>query len=136
MLQRYICYSTFPFFPSTRWWRIACIWTYHSRLYASKVQKQANVKKMLKLIKFIYLKFWGASPKRLQISRICFSAGITHLSFVLNSSINRSIHCIFWVSLSYSGRKILFSIGRIQTFNTTSQSKNPLHGLSISTTTT
>lgn len=124
MLQRYIFYCTFPLFPSTRWWRIACMWTNRFRLYASKVQKQANVKKMLKMIKFRYLKFWGASPKRLQISRICFSAGITHLSFVLNSSMNRSIHCIFWVSLSYSGRKTMFSIEWIQQFIATSHSQH------------
>lgn len=57
-----------------------------------------------------YLKFWGASPNRLQISRICFRAGITHLSLVRSSSMKRSIHWIFWVSRSFNtkDRAMLF----------------------------
>lgn len=49
---------------------------------------------------YSYLKFCGASPNKLQISLICFSAGMTHLSFVRSSSIKRSIHWIFCVSRS------------------------------------
>lgn len=40
------------------------------------------------------------SGKSWHISRICFKAGNTHLSF-FNSSTNLVIHVIFWASLSY-----------------------------------
>lgn len=62
--------------------------------------KYINLNIEIFYVKKSYLKFWGASPNKLQISLICFRAGITHLSFVRSSSIKRSIHWIFCVSRS------------------------------------
>lgn len=64
-----------------------------------------------------YLKFCGASPNKLQISLICFSAGMTHLSFVRSSSIKRSIHWIFCVSRSLKNSSLQSKSSILQNYH-------------------
>lgn len=72
-----------------------------SRLYIHSCFLGFFLHQNLNSCKIVSQKHPITSGKSWQISRICFKAGNTHLSF-FNSSTNLVIQVIFWASLSYN----------------------------------